>query len=543
MRIHPLTGLFFVLFLVLYCLGNHALPVTDPVESNYALTAKEMLISGDWLSPQIYHQYWYDKPIMVYWMIALSFKVFGVTDFAARFPAALFGAGSVAFLYQIVRTISGRKLLGAWSAMILGTSLEFWILSHGIVTDMILLFMSVGIFGYAYRGLTEEKPWLIAVSYAFAGLGVLTKGPVSLVLPGILFLVFAASMKSWKMVKLLFPWQGLLAFALVGLPWYVYMYIVHGTDFINGFLGLHNVVRATQAEHPSDNHWWYYLAIFLGASMPWTGAIVYGTGFGFTRRPPFYKFLMITGWGTVLFYTCMATKYPTYSFISLIPFSVLGAWGTVKLVRRHSSRKLWWILLGPAILLWSALFVGSFYSPWGFWLLLQVVTVLGIIVLITLYIRRKRFAIPIVMGVVTLLLLGITLYEGLIPLLTLRSSVTFTEDIRNFTNAPSKSKREVYYFDGYSTSIPYYTDEEVKHIEIEAFNSKKVKKEQRSAAWNGKYIMPSIKQKEWEALVEKESMMVVVDRASVADWEMLDISKKFTKVQETKRELLFVKEK
>ena len=59
-----------------YLFGNNMLPVTDPVESNYALTAKEMVLSGDWLSPQIYGTYWYDKPIMIYWLIALGFKIF-----------------------------------------------------------------------------------------------------------------------------------------------------------------------------------------------------------------------------------------------------------------------------------------------------------------------------------------------------------------------------------------------------------------------------------------------------------------------------------
>ena len=75
MKLSRLTPVMFIVWLVFYMFGNNMLPITDPVESNYALTAKEMVLSGDWLSPQIYGTYWYDKPIMIYWLIALSFKL------------------------------------------------------------------------------------------------------------------------------------------------------------------------------------------------------------------------------------------------------------------------------------------------------------------------------------------------------------------------------------------------------------------------------------------------------------------------------------
>ena len=71
--------------------GNGSLLITDSVESNYALTAKEMVLGGDWLSPQIYGRYWFDKPVLFYWLTALGFKIFGFTEFGARFFPAVFG--------------------------------------------------------------------------------------------------------------------------------------------------------------------------------------------------------------------------------------------------------------------------------------------------------------------------------------------------------------------------------------------------------------------------------------------------------------------
>lgn len=71
--------------LLLYMLGNWALPITDPVESNYTETAKEMIAAGDYVSPRIFGNYWYDKPILFYLELIGAFQLFGMTDFAARF--------------------------------------------------------------------------------------------------------------------------------------------------------------------------------------------------------------------------------------------------------------------------------------------------------------------------------------------------------------------------------------------------------------------------------------------------------------------------
>nr|WP_252894257.1 glycosyltransferase family 39 protein [Veillonella denticariosi] len=265
MKLSRLTPVVFIVWLVFYMVGNNILPVTDPVESNYALTAKEMVLSGNWLSPQIYGTYWYDKPIMIYWLIALGFKLFGIADWVVRLPSTLFGALSVATMYQAIHSMSGRWVLGLIAASVLGSSLMFWTVAHGVVTDMVLLYTTLMIMIYAYKGLVLNRRNAMIVAYAFAALGVLTKGgPVAIVLPGIILLIYAAIYRSGTMLKRIFDWRGILVFCAIALPWYAYMYSVHGQAFIDGFLGLHNVTRATQSEHPEDNVWWYYIAIFLG---------------------------------------------------------------------------------------------------------------------------------------------------------------------------------------------------------------------------------------------------------------------------------------
>lgn len=141
---HPYIVLFFFAAF-LFLIGNHLLPVTDTAESNYALTAKEMVLSGDWLSPQIYGNYWYDKPIFYYWELAASFSLFGFNEFGARFPSAVMGILSVLFTFYFTRRVYDTKT--AWIAsIILSTSVEYFLLSKAIITDATLfLFMSIAV--------------------------------------------------------------------------------------------------------------------------------------------------------------------------------------------------------------------------------------------------------------------------------------------------------------------------------------------------------------------------------------------------------------
>lgn len=542
MKLHRLTYVVFLVFLGVYLLGNHLLPVTDPVESNYALTAKEMVLSGDWLSPQIYGHYWYDKPIMIYWLLSLSYSLFGITDFAARLPSALFGAMSVAFLYQGVRTVSGKRLSSLGAAFIMGTSLIVWIISHGIITDMVLLFATVGTFYFAYRGFTS--PTHMAIAYGFAGLGVLTKGPVGLVLPGLLFLIYAGVKRSWTLVKALFPWQGLVLFLLVVMPWYGYMYIVHGMDFINGFLGLHNITRATQSEHPEVNHWWYYLPIFLGGSLPWTGAILYGMYRGWKSRTDAYLYTMVLGWGTILFYTIMATKYPTYALISVIPFSILGMWGLEALQEQDAPYTRWWWLLGPTLLLWWAFGIASFWAPWGFWWILRAFVVGVTVFMAGCYWYRKRWMMPFVAGAGTLVILTIVLLEGLVPLMVLRSSVPYHAPAENFHGT-------AYYYGDYATSIPYYTGVvplRISHglVKVEPQEKPKTdkvdtpKSEGRSEKWSGKDVMPQISAEDFVRRVKSgEPTLVFVNRDAVKDVETSEVGSYLHRVHESEKVIVF----
>lgn len=259
--------------LLLYMLGNWALPITDPVESNYAETAKEMIAAGDYVSPRIFGNYWYDKPILFYLELIGSFHLFGMTDFAARFFPAVFAVAGILMTYGFAARLYDRRT-GLLSAVLLGVSVEYWYLGHAIITDMTLFVtVSASLMSF-YAGYESGRGRYYYLAFAAAALAVLDKGPIGLALPGLVILIFLLWQRRLSMLCSIHMLGGLALFLVVTGLWYVPMYLLHGSDFLDTFLGVHNVLRATVSEHPRNNVWYYYLLVFLVGFFPWSLVVV-----------------------------------------------------------------------------------------------------------------------------------------------------------------------------------------------------------------------------------------------------------------------------
>ena len=334
---------------LLYFWGNGQLAVTAPVEVNYAQTAKEMLSAGDWLSPQIYGNYWYDKPIFFYWELLAAFSLFGVTDFAARFFPALFGALGLLLTYVFARRIYDERT-AFWSTIILGTGVLYSVLAKLILTDMSLFVFFGGTLGAFFLGYYEQRRGFFYIAYAFAGLGVLTKGPVGFLLPGLVILVFLLIRRDLSAFGRIALPTGILVFAAVCAPWYLYMYFAHGADFINTFLGIHNVLRATVSEHAKWDVWYFYLGIYFLGMFPWSFALPLALYRAWRIQPIIdVRSLFLLVWAIVVpvFFQLMATKYPTYSFPAFLPTAIL----TARLLSRNPRILKTGAILGMALYL------------------------------------------------------------------------------------------------------------------------------------------------------------------------------------------------
>ena len=341
----------FGLSLILFFLGGWLIPITDPTECCYTLTAKEMLAAGDWLSPRIYGNFWFDKPIMFYWELLLAYKIFGVGDFASRFFPAVFATGGIFLTYFFGAKVYNAKI-GFVAAVMLATSLEYWYLSHAVITDMTLLFaFSVTLISF-YFGYRSNKPKLYLLSFAASGVAVLTKGPIGFFLPGLIILIFLLWQGDLKHLAKLFRAKNLLTFVVIVAVWYLPMIFLHGSAFVENFLGVHNFLRATVSEYPKTDVWYYYTLISVIGFFPWSVPLIPAAVKKFFRRAELFieegrlpvfdvheKFLIVWALTVVIFFQLCATKYVTYTLPAMIPAMIF-------LARYFANR--WKIFIGIA---------------------------------------------------------------------------------------------------------------------------------------------------------------------------------------------------
>lgn len=515
-NIHLIIFLF-IISIIFLSLGSSLLVVTDPVESNYALTAKEMVLSHNWMSPQIYGVYWFDKPIMIYWLLSISYSIFGFTNFASRLPSIIFGAISVPLLFAYVNYILKNKKTAFYSSIMLLTSFEFWLISHGIITDSVLLTFTISTLLSAYIGLMENNRLHMIIAYASAGFACLTKGPVGLVLPGIFLLIWCALMKSQTFLKRCFPRQGILAFLIIVLPWYGGMYLIHGQEFINGFLGIHNLLRATSSEHPADNHWYYYLIVLPLSLLPWFGLTFYGAVHERKEKSPFYLFLITWLLGTFFFYTLMATKYITYTYIAIVPGVILAA-KTVSYIKRGNVRA-YISLVIPFFILSAAILYLTTRIHGVNWFILYTIIALSVFILAVKWKKYMKNGIIYTFIFTTLIYLCMIL-QGLPVYMNTRSPIEFS---KTFSNLPGKH----YFFGTYNASYVYYTGDLATRIKPTSSNHI----ESRNSLWNFKFIMPTVSDKDFEILKNTEPVFIFVYNKDMDTFKKWSFNKNFVEIQ------------
>jgi 4-amino-4-deoxy-L-arabinose transferase-like glycosyltransferase len=259
----------FALAMALYVTGLGATALLDPDEPVYAQTAREMVETGSWLTPRLNGLLWFDKPPMYFWLSAVSFKIFSVGEFAARFPSCLMAALLIMLVYIWARRAFDEKI-ALYSSLCLSVSLLFSFIARAAVTDMTLcFFMNLSFYMIYLAGVMPEKRFkYINLFYFFSGFSVLTKGPVGLVLPLIVIMAFLACRRDWKFLRALYSPAGFALFALSALPWYIAMLLLHGTQFFNTFIGYHNLIRFLEPEHVRSSSVFFYVPVLIAGFFP-----------------------------------------------------------------------------------------------------------------------------------------------------------------------------------------------------------------------------------------------------------------------------------
>lgn len=306
--------------IMFYNLGS--IPLLDPDEPVYAETPKEMYAFQEFISPRIYGEYWYDKPPMYYWLVAVAYKIFGINEFSARFPSALLGVVCVIAVYYFSRRIFDSVSVALPSALVLATSIEYWYLGKAAVTDITLnLFLTLSLLCF----ITKKYYWF----YLWAGIATLTKGPIGLLFPGAIVFLYLLTTSRWAELKDMKIPAGILIYVFVGVPWYVIMYKIHGNIFIDTFLGFHNITRFTSPEHPEGVLWYYYIPVLILGFFPWTALAMQAVWNSLTKGSSERNtliFLNIWAAFIFIFFTISRTKLISYILPMFPPLAMITGW-------------------------------------------------------------------------------------------------------------------------------------------------------------------------------------------------------------------------
>ncbi len=245
----------------------------DPNEGMYAEIPREMVLLGDWLTPRFNFIRYLEKPPLLYWLTALAYQLFGITEFSARLATALAAALGVGVVYGIGRDLWGRRA-GLVSGLILATSFGYFIFSRIILTDMLFSTLLAATFWGVLRGSLDETPrrGSMLLAYAAMGLAILTKGLIGLAFPVLTLGGFLLLTRDWRFVRRLEPVRGGAVFLAVTAPWHILVGLKNPGFFWFYFVNEH-LLRFVGRRHLLDYApmpLYAFLIMVLVWTFPWS---------------------------------------------------------------------------------------------------------------------------------------------------------------------------------------------------------------------------------------------------------------------------------
>ena len=386
----------------LFFAGLHVIGLVGADEPRYAQVAREMLQRGDWVTPVLNGHPWLEKPPLYYWGAMLAYKATGgVSDWAARLPSAILCSLMIFFIFVWARHFRrgmqlDAALITAASAIVIG-------FGRSASTDMPLTttFTAAMLCWYGWHS-NQNRGWLLAF-YLFLGLGTLAKGPVAVLLAGLVIAVFAALRRDWRLVlRTLWP-PGILLYLTVTLPWFIAVQRAN-PEFFRVFFLQHNLERFSTNLYHHAEPFWFYLPVALLALVPWTVFVIAALvdavrDWHFSvQQPPGVEdlrtFLMVWFLLPIAFFSLSQSKLPGY-ILPAIPAGTILLANFIWRREQEAEKPSTWLGLLHAMLS-AAMLVAAFVVP--FRLAKQELT-------------KASFLVIAALAIVCLFSLGLTLYN------------------------------------------------------------------------------------------------------------------------------------
>jgi len=320
-------------FLFAFNLGDLSLLKGD--ENYYFSASKRMIADGDFITPRYHHHIRFEKPPLYYWLVALFFKLFGVSWAIARSTSVLFGALTVLLLYLTALRFFPKKT-AILSAIILATSFLFFHYARIAVIDMTFLFLVTLSFFLFIKGEQDDKSWPFLLSFAALGLSVLAKGPLGVIVFLLVAMIYTLSSRKFNLFRRANPLLGVFIVLLIALPWPYLMYKIHGQLFIDHIWkteAIDKVVGSLLNINQAGNILWfvvkylgYYVPVVLLSFAPWSILLPFGLAKKLnTKRPEDARFIMLWFWTIFIFFTVVSFKHTHYMLLLAPPLAMIVA--------------------------------------------------------------------------------------------------------------------------------------------------------------------------------------------------------------------------
>ncbi|MCR5326950.1 MAG: glycosyltransferase family 39 protein [Bacteroidales bacterium] len=329
-----------VLGALLFITGIGGVRLFDWDEINFAESAREMVLTGDWFNVQINFESFWEKPPLFIWMQALSMEVFGVGEFAARFPNAIMGIITLLALFHIGKQTEDTRLGLLWAGLYAISFLPFFYFKSGIIDPWFNFFIFLGIYFFSRYTDTDAAALRMrhaALSGLFTGLAILTKGPVA-------FLIFCLTFFFWlvfRKFRLSFRWKDVavyfIALALAGGAWFIALAASGHGEVIKDFIDYQ--IRLFETKDAGHGGFLLYHFVILLFGVTPASFFALSTfkrralqGEESSRSAGLFRWMMVSLWVVLILFTIVRTKIVHYSSFCYFPITFLGAWAAARMI-------------------------------------------------------------------------------------------------------------------------------------------------------------------------------------------------------------------